>query len=235
MSSEGRFIANLQEFLARVYPEFDPKDLIAGQLQAIGRLDAVYAEMEEIAVNRDRYDLHWALKKAGVMHGRIMEELEMAVREALGSCIEARECEDLAAIDEEIRDIDRLRSWSILHNAKYYSTISFVVSLVDIIVSVVLIVIVSEIGLLGGDLVGSIMLGILFLAFIALFKVTLDRFYIIPAVKRWGWNEYAAAVTLSRETMVRLKAISMVMAISVDRNYDRETIIAVIRRGIKTI
>lgn len=235
MSSEDRFSTSLGEFIDTVFPEFDAKELIAAQLQAVERLDAIYAEMESIAENRDRYNLHWALREAGVRHGQILEELEIAVHEALRPCIESRECEELATIDEEIRDIDRLRSWSILHNAKYYSTISFAVSLVDIAVSVCLIVLISEIAQLGGSLLSSLLLGVLFVAFIALLKVTLDRFYIIPAVERWGWRQYADALDLSLTTMVKLKGISMVMAASVDRDYELDTIIAIIRRGIKSI
>ena len=225
----------LRQFLKEVYPAYDPGQLFGDHQESILRLEAIYQDLEDIFTHRIRYDLHWALHEASCIHQELIEEMEVTIKKALNSCFEGRNREELDLIEKHLRDVDRKRSWAILHNEKYFSTLSNIVSLVDIVISVLLIILISEIAHIGGNIIHSIFLGILFLAIIAVLKVSLDRFWILPSVKRWGWNAYHRSITVSKKTMVKLMGISMVVGAAVDRHDDLDTVVRLIEKGIRKI
>ncbi|MDT8357617.1 MAG: hypothetical protein RQ758_03835 [Methanomicrobiaceae archaeon] len=229
------FSEYLRQFLEEVYPDYDPGQLFGDHQEIILRLEAIYQDLENIHIRRIRYDLHWALHEAGIIHRELVEEMELTINKVLASCFEGRNREELDHIEKHLRDVDRKRSWAILHNEKYFSTLSNLVSLVDIAISVLLIILISEIAHIGGNIIHSIFLGILFLAIIAVLKVSLDRFWILPSVTRWGWDAYHRSITVSKKTMVKLMGISMVIGAAVDRHDDLDTVVRLIEKGIRRI
>jgi len=202
---------------------------------SIAKMEAIYTDLDAIHEKKDRYDLHWALHEAVDIHTGLTDEMERIVDDCLTSCLGGRAHSEVEAIEARLRDIDHRRSLSILHNAEYFSTLSFLVSLIDIGISVVLIVLISEIAHLGGNLLHSLILGILFVAIIAFLKVSLDRFFTIPMVRRWGWKKYLNAITISRKTMIKLNAITIIMRASVEQHDSLEEIVNLIKRGVKRI
>jgi hypothetical protein len=235
MSTQDEFTRELRSFLGEVYPEFDADTLIAREAPSIRILGEIYENLSHIHANRDRYDLHWAFHETGEIHVRLTNEMERAVDDGLTSVLCDRDRHEIDLIEEHLRDVDRTRSWAILHSDRYFSTLSFAVSLLDIIISIILIVVISEIAHIGGDILDSVVLGILFIGIIALLKVSFDRFYILPFMKGWGWSRYLASITVSRKTMVKLKGITMALMASRDRHDESATVIAFIKRGIRKI
>lgn len=223
-------------FLEEVYPEYDPRTLIERHHESLLKLEAIYTELECIAEQEARYDLHWALENAEAVHTELTEEMEMAVADCLASCsLQGKNQHEIDTVEERLRRVDTQRSRGILHNAEYFSLISFAVSLVDIAISVTLIVIISEIAHIGGTLLDSVILGLFFVAVIAFLKVSLDRFVILPAVGRWGWRRYRSAIAISKKTMIKLKGITMTFPVAITRHEDFETIMKEIERGIRKI
>lgn len=50
----------------------------------------------------------------------------------------------------------------------------------------ILIILISELSHTGADSISSPLFSVMLIGFVALFKVTLDRFFIMSKVERWG-------------------------------------------------
>jgi len=185
---------------------------IASQLcgPSLDRLDRVFAELEAVHEHRGKYDLHWAFDNA---QAHLVELSELA-REW---CPTRADCQDAvdAAVSEDLHELEALRERKVakLRNAaRAFSILSSVVSSVDIVVSVALILVITQIAHASDSLIESAAVALAVIAVVAGVKVTLDRFYVIPWITRWGWGLYGATVRGFKTTIA-----TMVAGAAVDR------------------
>jgi hypothetical protein len=111
--------------------------------------------------------------------------------------------------------------------------LSFLVQFIDIAVSIALIVIVT---ILAGEIehfIQKIALNVLFLGLIALGKVTLDRFIVVPQIDKWGWRRYLKGINYMRMISVKLIGIGIVLDTAVKQDYLQEDVVELFLRNFK--
>jgi hypothetical protein len=201
-----------QVFLAVRAMETERADHITAQLcgPSLDRLDRVFAELEAIHDHRRRYDLHWAFDNA---QEQLAELSELARR----WCPTRADCQDAVdeAVSEDLSELEALRERKVAKlrfAARAFSILSSLISSVDIVVSVALILVITQIAHVSDSFIESAAVALAVIALVAGVKVTLDRFYVIPWITRWGWGLYGATVRGFKSTIA-----TMVAGAAVDR------------------
>ncbi|MFX0171600.1 MAG: hypothetical protein ACFE9L_06750 [Candidatus Hodarchaeota archaeon] len=92
------------------------------------------------------------------------------------------------------------------------------VSLLDILISVILILVATQISHEAGYYFDTILLSTLFIVFVALTKISLDRFFIIPTIDRWGWRFYDRMIQYTCQELIKLNTTFLVLMESIVRN-----------------
>jgi len=192
--------------------EPERSDHITAQLcgPSLERFDRVFAELEAIHDHRMRHDLHWAFDNA---QDHLVELSELARH----WCPTRADCRDAVdeAVLEDLSGLEALRERKVAElrfAARAFSILSSVVSSVDIVVSVALILVITQVAHVSDSFIESAAVALTVIAFVAGIKVTLDRFYVIPWITRWGWGLYGATVRGFKSTIA-----TMVAGAAVDR------------------
>jgi len=229
------FDCRVQNFIRRVYPdEFDPDLLDPHQLQ-MERYEDIFSWLDDVYAHRERYNLHWALREAGDVLERLVGESGENIADCLSRHYNRENRERLSRLTARMDRAVKRKQAVINRKTRQFTILSFLVSLVDIVISVILIVIISEIAHFGNMLFTSIILVIIFTAIIALLKVTLDRFYIIPLVQRWGWRKFLENTRINKQTMIEFEAVSIVVMQAIKEEREPRIVCQLIERGIREI
>ncbi len=182
----------------------------------LGKLDEVFAELLAIHDARDRHDLHWAFEHAQAQ----FLELSTLAEHWCPHHPDADHDPELDTVAEDLAELDASRGRRVAklrRTAWVFGALSAFVSTVDIVVSVVLILLITQISHASDSLIASALLGLLVITVVAGVKVSLDRFWLIPRIKRWGWGLYARAVDNFEGLLATMVAASIV-----DRHLIRE-------------
>lgn len=200
--------------LARMFPQFKDSPSLKFHREPLDHLDTLFLALEEVYRERHRYNLHWAFHHAQLTFNDLFDAtMEHRLRPALATMQKQAEhhsdrdliTREMEALKKEHhRKIKRLQ-----RKRQIFSFMSFLVSFVDIIISLALIVVIAEVSNLSQTLINSSLLALVFLCSIALLKVTLDRFWIIPHVDTWGWELYRKAVQRYKSSLANLVALGM--------------------------
>ncbi len=213
--------SELTEYMQTVYPEYCDVDLLESKEKITTQAEGVCRELHEIYLNRERYDLHWAFKKAN--------ETVIVRQEKIGQKIES--------IIPDYKEIFANTSKRTKHRVKgtknIFTFFSLFISFLDIAVSVALILLVTFLSQKIEHMIESILLNILFIGLIALAKVSLDRFVIIPMIDRWGWKQYLKSINLMKQITISLMSTGLVLHEAVKRNVDNETLVELFLRGFE--
>jgi len=187
---EGEFSRRMTQFIERVYPDEFTRYLVDPHRHRIQQFEEMFRWLDEIYAHRQRYDLHWAFHEAEDVFRRLMDLSGTGIDECLRQHYTREIPLRLTAPTSRMDLTARRKSAAIARKTMYFSTFSNLVSLIDIVISVILIVIISEVAHFGNTLFDSVILIHLFTVIVALLKVTLDRFFIIPRIRQWGWKKY---------------------------------------------
>ncbi|PAB56511.1 hypothetical protein [Anaeromicrobium sediminis] len=217
--------------IKEIFPQFYRQDLINKKIDYINQLDEIFNEIEEVYRNKNRYNMHWAFDNAQtkfndfylqMTEGKIKSELEY--------------CKTKKKILTEFGKLDKTNR-KMIHQIKrrfrIYSTLSSLVSIVDIMISLILILVISEISHRGEYFITSAYMSFLFVLFFALLKVTLERYYIMPKVEKWGWKLYNRGTKKFKKNLSILTAMSLVIHESIDRKHDTSEVVSILRTSIK--
>lgn len=233
--SNGEFSRRMTRFIERVYPDEFSLELVDPHRHRIQQFEEMFRWLDEIYAHRERYDLHWAFHEAEEVFRRQMDLSGAGIDQCLRQHYSRENRLRLTALTSRMDLTARRKSAAINRKTMYFSTISDLVSLIDIVISVILIVIISEIAHFGNTLFDSVVLILLFTGIIALLKVTLDRFFIIPRVRRWGWKKYLEEVRITKQILVEVKAVSVVVMKAIREERDPEETYRLIEAGIREI
>lgn len=181
---------DLMKLIRKEIKHFSPKhasiEFTDSFLDLILEVQDFANENDLIFEDRDKYDLHWAFSNAQAKINSLTSKIFIGLRVDFESFKEKYPglFEDYCfkAMHKSQKKVNR--------NLNLYEAISQFVSFIDIIISVILIVLISKASHIGDTLFQSAFLGLVFFGIIALLKVTLDRFYVIPKVHNWGWKKY---------------------------------------------
>jgi len=175
-----RLIENKIKILAPKDEIIIPKHINLDEIQKIVKKASDIYEKKEI------YDLKWALedsqKNINKLFKNFLKKGAPFLKNLMGKNL---------ILLNEIKDKSNIRRKNKLkRRIKAYSITSSLVSFIDIFISIILVLIITKIGHISESLFSSVVLSFLFFVFIILLKVTLDRYYIIPKVHKWGWNNF---------------------------------------------
>lgn len=229
------FAFRMRQFMERVYPDEFVPDLLDPHHIQMERFEELFCWLDEIYAHREKYNLHWALHEAEDVLERLIDESGKNITECLSSHYTRESRQRLTELTSRMDRSAHRKQSAINRKTRNFSILSFLVSLVDIVVSVILIIIISEIAHIGNTLFHSIVVVILFTGIVALLKVTLDRFIIIPLVTKWGWKKFLENVGVTKQTLIEVEAVSIVVIEAIKGDRDPETVSVLIERGIREI
>ncbi len=209
-------------FIEQVYPEC--ADGIMQQAPDLSELDELFTSLEEIYGQRERYDLHWVLRDTQERFNRIYAKLKSGVQQNMDS-------NDLVGQMRELLGIENRQLATIRRTSQLFGLLSFLVSFIDIVISVALILLISTIAHWAQLHISSLLLVLIFVGLVALLKVTLDRFLIIPAVNRWGWRRFRRAVRVFKR--ISVVSTGCWMAVNYGRSSERRSALDLLKRGIE--
>lgn len=172
-----------------------------GLVEEVG---AGFHELEHIHENHARYNLGWAFTQARQRFGAFYDTAVERYEQSGGSGTRN-------AGEEHVDVVARRGLRALAWSSRIFSLLSLLVSLVDIVISVVLILAVSRVSHYTDSFIGSATVGLLVVALVALLKVTLDRFVIIPVVHRWGWQRFGGALSRNKRILSNLLAVGFVV------------------------
>ncbi|MHA2105166.1 MAG: hypothetical protein ACW981_17175 [Candidatus Hodarchaeales archaeon] len=185
------------------FPNYHNGKILDHKKEKIKRMASLFDEFDEIHSEREKYNLHWAFKKA---HDAFQFN-EAKKSSSTEDCFKQYDEVSKYVANQAINRVNWFsRSFSVLNHG---------VSILDIVVSVILILVVTQISHIGDYFFETVLLSTLFIAFVALVKVSLDRFFIIPLIDRWGWRFYQRMTNYTRNELIKLNATFLVLMESI--------------------
>ena len=136
-----------------------------------------YSELDVIYEEREKFSLHWAYKNASFQLNKHLQQIDQHIQE--NTVTEPRMVELTKSIRHDVKGA-----------SNRYNYLSKTTLALDIIISVLLILGVTMLAQSIEGNLESILLTTAFIGGIALSKVSLDRFLIIPYIDEWGWTRY---------------------------------------------
>ena len=198
----------IHKYILQKYPMYYHANITQPKKVKIEHMTKLFAELQDIGSQKDKHNLKWAFKKA---HNDLGYNQLIKVQQTT-DCFKAYDEVVLDVKEQSKKNIDTLsRKFELLSNG---------VSLIDLIISFFLIIGFSLFTQYGAQFSEVLVLGPLFLVFIALTKLSLDRFAIAPLINKYGWNLYNNTIALAREETIKLNATYCVLIESISRNED---------------
>lgn len=234
---QDRFCNLVQSFIERTYPDHYDTKILQQENSNIEDFDRVFWELFKIHKYKYKYDLHRALKEADhqfktIINKIFQQQLEPRINSILKNL---KENVDKKNIDLHIKDLlaaVNQKEKKFKKKSHYFSILWILVSLIDIIISVGLIVMISMIAHRGDKFIQSVILGIIFVTTIALLKVTLDRFWIIPNVHKLWRKMYVNNIKKFKSDLAKFEGISLVIMCSINRSKHPMSTIDLLKRGV---
>ena len=186
-------------------------------------LSSLFNEFKEIGKEKEKHNLKWAFKKANTDFN--FEELQKV--QPKSDCF--------VAYDDVVCAVHKQSKAKINNFSRRFSLLSLGVSLLDIAVSVLLILIVTILSHIGDRVFDTLLFSTIFIALIALTKVSLDRFAIMPVIDRYGWILFNRTIAYAREEAIKLNAVYLVLLESINRKEAVETRYNLIKKQKKEL
>ena len=208
-------------------------------LPCLLKYDALFHDLESIGINNEMYELHRALHKTqealhevsfDLIKKRLVPQLDILRKRISNASSESLHIErDIA----EIWEIEKIKEKVMERNARVFKTLSYAVSVIDIIISVVLIVLISKIAHVGEKFLNSPLMITLFIVVVALIKVLFDRYVVIPQVHRMGWKQFRERVEKVEHNTSILASIILLITLANKEQKSVEDIVKLLDKGIR--
>ncbi|NHJ47992.1 MAG: hypothetical protein FK733_09405 [Asgard group archaeon] len=221
VESQVTMFDDIKNYINSTYPEFDSVKLLEDKATIVQKSDMICNDLTSYYHEHKQYNLHWAFKQA--------QESIILRQEKMSKKIESL-VPNYREITVSTSKATKLR-FKRMHNM--FNFLSFLVQFVDIAISVALIVLVTILSGRIEQIIHSIALNVLFVALIALAKVSLDRFVVVPQIDKWGWRRYLKGINYMRNVSVKLIGIGIVMDAAVKQDFAREQVIELFLRNFK--
>jgi hypothetical protein len=216
----------MRSFARTVYPDEYSDELFETRKEYVRSSREIFTGLYEVHDHHERYDLHWAFRDAARIFKEFSDHLPARPKTASPRAPEYDEHFD------EMRN--RVRKYIAVTGRKY-ELLSFVVSFIDIAISVALILVVTALAHLGEKGLESIILLVGFVSVVALVKVSLDRFFIIPRVEKLGWNMYRRLTLRVMDNAAKITAIRVIINGTRERIGENRCLVDLCHRGFKEI
>ncbi len=215
------FESEVLYYVEKKFPDYYHNDIAKPKKEKIAHMSKLFEEFEEIGREKEKHNLKWAFKKANTEFN--FEELAKVQPK--------RDC--FIAYDDVVCAVHKQSKAKINNFSRRFSLLSLGVSLLDIAVSVFLILIVTIVSHMGDKVFDTLLFSTLFIGLVALMKVTLDRFAIMPIIDRYGWRLFNRTINYAREEAIKLNAVYLVLIESIARKESVETRFNLIKKQKK--
>ena len=192
-------------YIEQKFPDYYHKNITRPKKAKLEHLSNLFNEFKDIGRDKEKHNLKWAFKKANRDFN--FEELQKVQPKT--------DC--FIAYDDVVCAVHKQSKAKINNFSRRFSLLSLGVSLLDIVVSVFLILIVTILSHVGDHIFDTVLFSILFITLIALTKVSLDRFAIMPVIDMYGWLLFNRTIAYARDEAIKLNAVYLVLLESINR------------------
>ena len=210
-------------YIEQKFPDYYHSNITKPKKVKLQHLSNLFDEFKEIGQEKEKHNLKWAFKKAQISFN--FEELQKAKPKT--------DC--FMVYDDVVCEVNKKAKSKINRFSRKFSWLSLGVSMLDMVVSVFLILIVTMLSHIGDQLFNTVLFSTLFIAFVALTKVSLDRFAVMPIIDQYGWNLFNRTINYARDESIKLNAVYLVLLESIARKESVETRFELIRKQKKTM
>lgn len=160
-------------------------------------IDLFFDGLTEIHDEKERYSLEWAFEQG-------QKKMDFFKQDVIDSKLKSKcsQCKDNTYVNDGLQGLQKMSKGLIKKNkwyARLFSNMYSVLSLVEIIISFLLVMGLSEISHSSAEFIDSRMFSLIFAGTFAFLKVIIERYWVKPVVEKWGWKLYRNSIDTLRE------------------------------------
>ncbi len=225
-------MVSVNSLFLEICPERDCKEQIEYISEELNKFNELFNEFSEIAQNEQKYNLNWVYKNS-------QDKFDQLVREILKKQWNRKKQHDLdSKIIEEYSIILKHRNRiekGLKRRFKLFSFMSSFISVIDIILSLILVLVISEISHKGDLYISSEILSGMFVFFFAFLKVTLEKYFIAPKVEKIGWKLYERSINQYKKIIIIITTMKLVIYEGIVNDIGVPNVVKSLRRGLKIL
>ncbi|MGB3367744.1 MAG: hypothetical protein WBA54_09650 [Acidaminobacteraceae bacterium] len=152
-------------------------------------ITAYFQDFDTILENKERYNIDWSFKDA-------QEKLDTFSNEIIQDKIKNKclFCKNKQAAFKDYNKSSHLLLKKQKMQARIFSNMFWFMTTIEFILSIILVLSISEISHTGEGMVDSEMLGIFIVVTFAFLKVFIERFLLKPRLEEFGWVLYERSI-----------------------------------------
>jgi len=223
---------SVNSLLLEICPERNYEKLIENISEELDKFTELFNEFSEIAENEHKYNLNWAYKNSQNKFNQLSKKiLEKKIERKKQKNLDKKIIEEYSVILNRRKLIEK----RLKRRFKLFSFMNSLISVIDVILSIILVLVISEISHKGELYLSSEVLSGLFVFFFAFLKVTLEKYLIAPKVEKFGWKLYERSINQYKKDIVIVTAMSLVTHQGIVNDIGVENVLRSLRRGVKIL
>lgn len=200
--------------------------------EELDKFNELFNQFSEIAGNEHRYNLNWAFKNSQDEFNQLSKEILEKKLERKKQCnLDSKIIEEYSVILKRKKRIEK----GLKRKFKLFSFMNSLISLIDVILSIILVLVISEISHKGELYLSSEVLSGLFVFFFAFLKVTLEKYFIAPKVEKFGWKLYERSINQYKKDIIIVTTMTLVTHEGIVNDIGVANVLKSLRRGIKIL
>ena len=223
---------SVNSLLLEICPEKNYEKLIENISEELDKLNELFNEFSEIAENEHKYNLNWAYKNSQNKFNQLSKEiLERKLERKKQYNLDSKIIEEYSVILKRKKLIEK----RLKRRFKLFSFMNSLISVIDVILSIILVLVISEISHKGELYLSSEVLSGLFVFFFAFLKVTLEKYFIAPKVEKFGWKLYERSINQYKKDIIIVTAMTLVTHEGIVNDIGVDNVLKSLRRGVKLL
>lgn len=223
---------SVNSLLIEIYPERDYTKQIGYISEELDKFNMLFNEFAEIGKKKHKYNLNWAYKNAQdkftELSGEILKkQLEKKKKLKLDSNIR----EEYSIILKRRKEIEK----GLKMKFQLFTFMSSLVSVIDMILSLMLIFVISHISRRTKVYISSEILSGIFVFFFAFLKVTLGKYFMAPRVGKLGWKLYERSINQYKKDIIVITTMTLVTHEGIVNDIGVKNVVKSLKRGIKIL
>lgn len=184
----GKFEALIDKAFKNKFIDCFKQKKEQGEINYLTEIDNIFDEIDEVYHNREKYSIEWAFEDAQKKLNQFSDEI---VEEQLKpKLLKHSNNYQLKDAFEELKIMNRGLKKKTKWYSRLFSNMYLLLSMVEIVISLILVIGLSKISHSGEIFINSTILSVLFVGTIAFLKVTLEKYLVKPKIDTWGWGLY---------------------------------------------
>lgn len=221
---------SVNSLLHEISPERDYKEQTDYISEELDKFNELFNELSETAQNEHKYNLNWVYENAQSKFEQLLcEKIEKQLERKKKHNLDIKIIEEYSVILKRRKRIEK----HLKIKFKMFSFMSSLVTVIDMVLSLLLVLVISEISHKGELYLSSEILSGMFVFFFALLKVTLEKYFIAPKVEKFGWKLYKNSINQYKKTLICITAIMLVISEGMINDIGASKLIKILRRGNK--